>query len=73
MTSVDINFEKKKIWKATGEFLLDRAIEKEDKDDIQRQGYKLQYKEANRLLRNLMQAILVGDGEDNNEKDTVVH
>ena len=28
MTDIDINFEKKKIGKATREFLLDRAIEK---------------------------------------------
>ena len=50
----------------TGQFLINRAIEQCDKDDIKRvmDGYKLQHKEANRLLRSIMQAIMVGDGED---------
>ena len=52
MTTIDINFEKKKIGKVTGQFLIKRAIDKNDKEDIRRvlDGYKLQYKEANRTL-----------------------
>ena len=66
MTTIDINFEKRKIGKMTGQFLIDRAIKQCDKDDIKRvlDGHKLQYKEANRLLRSIMQAIMVGDGDD---------
>ena len=36
MTNIDINFEKRKIGKATGQFLIDRAIDKNDIEDLRR-------------------------------------
>ena len=65
--NIQIEFQKIGISITTAEFMLDRAISKEHKNNIQKaiEGKNLKVKEANELLQKIFSAIIInGDNGD---------
>ena len=71
MTTIKFSFDKKVIGRATGEFLMDRLTEVNEKRDLQKiiDGRSLQYMEANKLLKKIINALIVDENEEEEEDE----
>ena len=68
---VTINFEKKTLSKRIGKLLMENVQNDEEKESIKKimDGKKLQYPQANRLIFSLIAAMIVGDGEEDDDEE----
>ena len=71
MTTIKFSFDKKAIGRATGEFLMDKLTEANEKRDLQKiiDGRSLQYMEANKLLKKIINALIVDEDEEEEEDE----
>ncbi len=70
-SNIKFSFDKKVIGKATGEFLMVRLTEENEKKDLKKilDGRSLQYTEANKLLKKIINALIVDEEEEEEENE----
>ena len=68
---VHMNFEIKTLSKRVGKFLEENIQDQEEKESVRKimQGRKLQYPAANKLILTLIKAMVMGDGEEDEEDE----